>query len=482
MDPNTNNPDPYQQQPPTVVSPSAGPPVPPQPQATVSPTVSPDVSPQPAVSDWNNASPAAAQPQVVVSPDVTPNPAAPVTPVVPGGAPAPGAVTSGDFSASQMFSPQSPQAPPAGPFTAPSASAYGSDGGVLPPAPSSGSGLFKKLLIVLAAVLVIGGGSAAAYFGAIVPNKPANVLKTALVNSLQQKQTSFKGTLEANSGTGGLAVKADINGASNSVAKTADLQLNLTVSGINFPVETRLVKNNVYVKIGDLSTIANLLGAYSPDAGSLATTLSGQISNKWIVIDSTLLDESGASCVLNTNWGLTQADIQLLENQYSKNPFVTIQSTSSDSVDGQKAEKFVLSIDDDKATAYGNSKTLDNLSIVKSIEKCDKSAATLPNTPNATGDHGKTPITVWVDKSTKRIVKLAFQDSGAKAKQSGASGSFTTTISYKPVTITAPQNAEPAIQVLTDVEKDFSSNPGLANLFSGLDTGSNTGTSDTLSQ
>lgn len=324
-------------------------------------------------------------------------------------------------------------------------------------------------------MLVIGGGSAAAYFAVVVPNEPANVLKSALVNSLQQKQSSFKGTLEASSGTGGLALKADIDGASNSTAKTADIQLNLTVSGVSFPVEARLVKDNVYIKVGDISTIANLIGAYSPDAGSLATTLSNQLSNKWIVIDSTLLDESGASCVLNTNWGLTQADIQLLENQYNKNPFTTIQSTASDSVNGQPAEKFVLSIDDDKATAYGNSKTLYNLSIVKAVQKCYKSATTLPSTPNATGDHGKTPVTVWVDKSSKRIVKVAFQDNSAK--QGGATGSFTTTISYAPVSIAAPPNAEPAVQVLTEIEKDAAASPGLSNLFSGLN--STTGSSST---
>ncbi len=367
--------------------------------------------------------------------------------------------------------------PPApGQFSAPQA-AYST--GPPPAAPASKSGLFKKLALVLVAVLVIGGGSAAAYFGAVVPNKPANVLKSALVNSLQQKQTSFTGTLQASSGAGGLALKADVNGASNSTAKTADLQLNLTVSGVSFPVEARLVKDNVYIKVGDLSTIASLLGAYSPDAGSLATTLSDQLSNKWIVIDSTLLDESGASCILNNNWGLTQADIQLLENQYDKNPFVTIQSTASDSVNGHSAEKFVLSINDDKATAYGNSKVLDNLSIVKEIQKCDKSATSLPDTSTATGDHKTTPITVWVDKSSKRIVKLALQDNSSKS----ATGSFTTTISYAPVSITAPANAEPAVQVLAQIEKDAAANPGLSNLFSGLNSGSSLNSnSDTFTQ
>jgi hypothetical protein len=335
------------------------------------------------------------------------------------------------------------------------------------PAPSRGRSL-KPLLIALAAVIVIGGGSAAAYFGAIVPNKPANVLKSAVVNTLQQTQVSSKGTLEASSGAGGLALKADINSAVNSVAKTADVQLNLTVSGVSFPIEARLVNKNVYVKVGDLSSISGLVGAYSPDAGSVATAVSSQLSNKWIVIDETLLNEAGIGCVLNSNWTLSQADIKLLENQYSQNPAVTIQSTSSDSVNGQKAEKFVLSIDDDKAAAaFGNAKTFNNLSMVKSLEKCYKNSSALSGTSTTIkGDHDKTPITLWVDKGSKRIVKAELQTS-AKEKKAGMSGSFTTTISYKPVSITAPPNPEPAIQVFTDIQKSISSNPALSGLLGG---------------
>src|SRR5665213_513962 len=459
MEPNTNNPS--DQPLPITVSPSA----------------------EPVVSDSNNVSPDEAyQPQVVVSPDVMPGPAAPAAPVMPTTvAPAPGAVTTGDFSAPAAPAAQPPQPPLPGQFTAAPPPAYGTPGGPMPvqPAPKK-SRSFKKLIIALAAVLVIGAGSAAAYVGIVVPNQPANVLKKALVNTLQQKQVSFKGTLEASSGAGGLAVKSDINAASNATAKTADVQLNLPISGVSFPIEARLVNNNVYVKVGDISTIASLIGTYSPDAGSLANTLSTQLSNKWIVIDSTLLDESGVSCALNGSWGLSQADIQLLETQYNKNPFVTIQSTSSDPVNGQAAQKFVLSIDDDKATAYANSKNLENnLSMVKTLQKCDKSGTTtLPNTSNATGDHGKTPITIWIDKANKRIVKVALQDSG-KASQGGATGNFTATLSYNPVSISAPPNAESAIQVFTNIQKDVASNPALANLFSGM---SGSTSSSTLSQ
>lgn len=328
-----------------------------------------------------------------------------------------------------------------------------------PSGPSDKARSYKKFLIVLAAVLVIAGGSAAAYIGVILPNKPINALKIALSNSLQQPQSSFKGTLATDpASTGGVALKADISGAADSAAKAADFNLNLTVSGVTFPVEARLVNQNIYVKPGDLSTIAGLANVYSPGIGKLATALSSQLSNKWIVIDSTLLNQSGAGCLLNADWAINKADIQLLNNAYDKssNSFVTIQSTSADTVNGQSAKKFVLSIDNDKLAAYGNDKTLDNLSLVKSAQKCDKNAT--KSVSNAKGDHGKTPLTVWVG-ANKRITKIAYT--------SAKKGSLTVTFDYNKVSIAAPANAEPAMQVLAGIQKAAAADPALLNLLGG---------------
>ncbi len=356
----------------------------------------------------------------------------------------------------------SPATAPPEPTVSPDASKAPVTGGSgAPSKPAAKAGSSKKFLVALAAVLVIGLGSAAAYVGIILPNKPINVLKQALSNSLQFAATasSFKGTLAADTASsGGVAYKADFNGAADSTAKAADLTLNLTVSGVTFPIEARLVNQNVYVKLGDLSTIAGLANAYSPGIGGLATTLSSQLSNKWIVIDSTLLNQMGAGCILNTSWAISKADVNLLNNIYDKkgNSFVTIQSTSADLVNGQKAKKFVLSIDNDKLTAYGNDKTLDNLSLVKSAQKCNKNVT--KNVTEAKGNHGQTPLTVWVGPN-KRIAKIAYT--------SAKKGSLTLTFDYNKVSVTAPANAEPAVQVLTDIQKAAAADPALLNLLGG---------------
>lgn len=354
----------------------------------------------------------------------------------------------------------SPDQPPAQPAAAGPAVVNGDSSAPAqsPSGSSVKSGSSKKFLVALVAILVIALGSAAAYVGIIVPNKPINALKIALSNSLQQPQSSFKGTLTSDPGAS-VAYNANFSGATDSTAKAADLTLNLTVSGVTFPIEARLVNQNVYIKPGDLSTIAGLANAYSPGVGGLATMLSSQLSNKWIVIDSTLLNQSGAGCILNADWTVTKADINLLNKAYDNkgNSFVTVQSTGADSVNGQKAKKFVLTIDNDKLAAFGNDKTLDNLSLVKSAQKCDKNAT--KNVTAAKGDHGKTPLTVWV--ANKRIVKIAYQDPAKK------NGSLAITIDYNKVSITAPANAKPAVQVLTEIEQAAAANPAMANLLGG---------------
>lgn len=321
------------------------------------------------------------------------------------------------------------------------------------PAPSSKRSPLKGFLIGLAAVLVIGGASAAAYVGIILPNKPINVLKMSLANTLQQPQSTFKGSLESAPSAGGVAYRVDYSGASDSQAKAVDIKLNLTVSGVNFPIEGRLVNKNIYVKVGDLKTITSLIAAYSPDAAKLADSLNSELSNQWIVIDSTLLNESGLGCVLDSSWSFSKADINTLNKAYDKHAFVTIKSTGSGLVNGKKAEKLVLSIDNDKAAAFGNDKSLDSLSLAQTSKKCTKTQSVTGS--DFKGNHGTTPLTVWVDKSTKRIVKIGYQ-----SKQ----GSSETTINYNKVEIAAPTNAKPAVQVLTDIEKAASADPALVNL------------------
>lgn len=321
---------------------------------------------------------------------------------------------------------------------------------------SSKKSILKPLLIAGIVLLVIGGGSAAAYLGVVVPNKPENVLKSALINSLQENQVSFKGSVDSSSagGEGGLSVKSDFAGSVDTTNKAMDANLNMTIAGAKLPLEIRYVGKNLYFKPGDLTEIAKLANSYSPEYGAMAKAYAKALSNQWIVVDSTLLNQAGGvDCALNVDTKMTDADIKLLNDEYSKHPFTTIKSTSSDSVDGKSVTKYVLSLDDNAAAAFGNN--LNNLSVVKKLESCNKNSSS--STPNAKGDGDHTPVTVWVDKASKHIVKLASESTSQDSKN-GVKGSGSVTLKYEKVSITAPSNAKPALEVFSQLQQ--SSKPG----------------------
>jgi hypothetical protein len=107
------------------------------------------------------------------------------------------------------------------------------------------------------------------------------------------------------------------------------------------------------------------------------------------------------SCILDASTTVAPSDKKLIEDNYSKDQFIKISSVSGDNVNGQKAKKFQLTIDDNKATNFANG--LSGLSFVKSINSCEPKTNQLTNT-NLHGDNKTTPITVWVDPSAKRVV------------------------------------------------------------------------------
>jgi len=344
-----------------------------------------------------------------------------------------------------------------------------STGGVLP---AKKRRLLKPYLAVLAVVIVLGGGSAAAYYGIVVPNKPVNVLRAAFTNSLQEKEVSFNGTIQGGPAHGGgTAYDVSVKGAGDAVSRASDVQLAVTVSGVSFTVEARLVDQNLYLKVGDLSTLAGLLGTYSPELSSVAKSLNSDVSNQWIEVDSTLLKQAGESCFLNTNWSLTKADVQLLENEYKQHPFAMIQSTSNDTVNGQKTEKFVLSIDDNKVVTYANN--LQGLSLVKKLNACQPSSKSTDDAMSTViGDDDQTPLTIWVNKADKQIVQIASHSTAQDADKDNISASGTVELSYGNVSVTAPSGAKPALQVLSELETSMgASNSNLLESFDGAGIG-----------
>jgi hypothetical protein len=415
----------------------------PAPQEPLSPTL----QPTPPVSNFSSP----------VSPSITPAPINPaITPTPSPAMPTPpptGIIVDGSFM------PESTNAPAFQPqMSDPSMASTGVAG--------SKTRLPKAILIAVTAVTVLGFSSAAAYFGVVVPNQPANQLKKALLNTVQEKQASFKGTITADAAEDGLAGKVDMDGKYNSDKKAAALTTAITVSGVKLNVETRYVDNSIYLKTSDLNTIATLAAGFSPETGDLIKSVSGTISNKWIEIDSTLLNQAGASCVLDSKWTFTDKDIDLLTNQYQKHQFVTIKGTSSEAVNGLAATKFNLAIDNKQASQYADG--LNDLSMLKSLQKC-AAGKDLSNQTADSVSSGTTDLTIWVDKATKHVAQIGYDTPSQQAAKDGTKSSFRMSFDYKPVSIDKPANATPVMDVFAKLQTQLgSSGLDLTSLFTGV--------------
>lgn len=312
----------------------------------------------------------------------------------------------------------------------------------------------KLALVVIVVLIVLGAGSAGAYFGVIVPNKPENVLKSAIVNTLKEKQVNYDGTVDVqavDSSKAGAtpATSVTFKGGSDLNKNATKAEVSVTVSGVKVQGEIRYVDQTGYIKLGDLGAIKNLAKAYSPEADSAIS----KVENQWIEIDKTLVKQAKADCVLDAKLALSDADVQMLSDAYTKTPFTTITSSTSDPVNGKAAIKFELSIDDNKLGDYAQN--FDNLSLVKQLKSCSSEVSNKANY-NDLKDNDTTPLTVWVDKGTKRIVKLAAHTTQKDEKKDNTKGTASVILSYGPVTVDKPANAKPIMTLISEFAPLFS--------------------------
>jgi hypothetical protein len=318
---------------------------------------------------------------------------------------------------------------------------------------------WKLLALISGGIVVLLGASAAGYYGVVVPNKPENVLKSAISNTLHEQQIPSKGTFEIESTTGSTfqfgAVTVTFDGQTNMEKKAFSSHAEAAISGVKFPVDVRYVDSNAYFKIGDLSTIKSLTTSLSPEIGQMVDAFSQKVSNKWIEVDRSLIKEAKLDCALDV-WTLSDDDINLLLDTYETNSFATIKSTANEKVDGKDAIKYELSIDDNGGAEYV--KKLDNLSVIKKLKECSGDNNAINTKELADGD--TTLLTIWVNKSTKRISKIASQTTAQDEQKDHIKGKFEATLSYDKVDITKPDGATPLMQLYGELLQSFGPQTG----------------------
>lgn len=325
------------------------------------------------------------------------------------------------------------------------------------PVQSNPSGLKSKLnfknkntklaAIIIGAVVLLGGASAGAYYGIVVPNQPQNVLKKSAENLLNAEQISGKGkasfsTEGDSAGTGTVEYSIQTDSTKNALAGTFDISL----SGVKIPVEARVVDKAAYVKLGDLSSIESLAAAsLGAESAPIISQLSSKISDKWIEFDESFLKTATQNkcSILTDQQKISEDQINQILDIYGKNMFVTVKNESSDTVNGQKAAKYELGLDQNKAKEFG--KEVGNLDYFKKIKECGGSAASTEES-SVEDFKGDATFTVWVDKSKKQFVKMQLT---TKEDKSSVDADFT--FNNDAVNITKPEGAIPAVQLYSEL-------------------------------
>ncbi len=311
----------------------------------------------------------------------------------------------------------------------------------------------KKLAgIIAVAVILIGGGVAGGYYGIIVPNQPQNVLKKSAENLLKQDQTSGKGhaTISSKGNDSEGTFTADYEIKSDSNKNAFEGKFDVSASGVKLPVEVKYVDKAAYVKVGDLSTIESLVGAFAgPESSAVINQLSAKVSNKWIEFDESLIKSaSDNKCSVLEQQKLNDDQINQLLDMYDSNMFVTVKNTSSETVDGKKVTKYELGLDQNKAKDFA--KQVEQMDYFKKLKECAGEEASKTNTDKAEDFKGDATFNVWIDKGKKQIVKIQL---AVKDETADMTADFI--FNNDKVDITKPQDSIPAMQLYGDIASIF---------------------------
>lgn len=338
--------------------------------------------------------------------------------------------------------------------------------------PKDTGGKKKAVLFIgiLAVVLLLGGAFAAAYYGVIVPNKPENVLRQAVQNTAKQEYVNATAKVDVapvgSESSSVTAMKFEGKTASDVSNNAYEGSVKVVASGVDVTLDAKYVDKNAYVKVGSLDTVTSLLGASlsgGAENAQIKTELDkavAVIENQWIEVDSTILDQANASCSLNSDYRFTDNDLKLLEDQFAKHSFISINNHSDDDVNGQKAKKYKLTLDTKKATEFADDKKLEELSFVKKLEECasdDKSVIDPDSLKDSVEENApkdeKYTFDLWVDSKQKVISKVAFSTDSQTKKPEDYKASVEVVLNYDKVTVTKPEDAKPVMQLFGDLQE-----------------------------
>jgi len=300
-------------------------------------------------------------------------------------------------------------------------------------------------LIAAATLLLLSGGAAAAYY--YVMNKPDNVLKMALANTLdlsKNKTTHFSGALTIKDTSSGMNTQGTYQGEVNNQTGAFSLSGSMDLLLAKLGIDVRSVDGKtVYVKVDGLSELGGLLGATGTQSvASLYTQLIASVNNQWLEINPSITEQLGVASPLKDDT-FSDADKSKLMDVYQQNAFLIVkQKMPDEAIKGAKSYHFKLGLDKAKLKSFVLA--LKNAKL-KSLEITEAQLKSFNSSVDG-ADLSKLPVEVWIAKSTKMISQVS-----VNVSESGTSVNFRFTVdSYnKPVNVEKPEGAKSLMEVIT---------------------------------
>lgn len=298
----------------------------------------------------------------------------------------------------------------------------------------------KALIIAVVALVLLMAVSAGAYFGIIVPNKPENQLKTALVNLSQTRQARLDGKIDFKSSKeGGQSFAVDYELKANMDTEQFGLKGDVGLNGMSFPYEIRGVEENLYFKVGGLDNLQNLIDPEADPTSSMLYAMYSNISDQWYVLDRSFMQDLGTSdeCLEKVDFKINNDDANKIKKSYEKHPLFKVKASSKENLGNESVTKLEVEASE-KETAKNFFNELKSLDIVKKIEKC------LDDVEETTGQETKElekakdqKITIYItkDKKIKKIETSATEEDGTTT--------MTINFNYENVSVEKPSDAKP---------------------------------------
>lgn len=437
----------------------------------------------PAVSPDNNGQPAASGPAVFSgnTPEETPAFGAPDVPSSAGSdasadGPAeplpdasrepaePEAVAGQTFSPSSSSSPES--APPAGPSwasSAPATPAADQAPSSMPPGPvpeandmqdnplpmaptkRGKKGLIFGL-IVAAVVLLLSGGAAASYYY-FVSNKPENILKQALANSVDPEKTkTTRYSVSMAVGDEEMTVNASFKMAFDDATGAFDVSgtADALITTLKFDARSTDGKT-YYFKVGGLDGLSELMGstglteAYAP--------VIALINDQWIEINQSFVEQMSKEAGMDFSTVLSDADKRKIGEAYMKYPFVVLKEVlPAENINGKSSYHYKVAIDPAVLKTFVVALKEANLDVYKP----DQKAIDAINKAIDQAKFDETPFEVWIDKGSKM-----FSQFRVTAEEEGVKTDLKMTVdSYnQPVKVDKPEGAKSILEIVGEFSK-----------------------------